>query len=349
MSMYNAIENYINEIQSGKAAIAYSHLAGNGATAALEAKLCSLYGAKHALCVDSATNGLMYLLLAAGLQRSEILTSSLSYGGTIAGAIILNCKFHFADIDKNLNINPKSVERILSENHKIKCVLAVDFAGNPHNMEYIHNICDYYGLWHFTDAAQSLGADINKNMTQFNDAIVISFGSGKAVSAGEGGAIITNNTELYNQLLLMCQHPHRQERDLRIGYSNEFALNGRMNPIAAILANESFEKGLESVQFKRVKYLNALNCISNFKSVDYIPKQQDSAFYYSPIMIDDPQLFSCEFKDSILCDDFRYSKAPFILLPTLLKYTMEKKKIKSCDCNNAELLLNKLYLLHLNE
>ena len=68
-AILHEIEKYLTEAESSKAT-AYSHLAGNGATAALEAKLCSLYGAKYALCVSSATNGLMYLLMAADLQKS---------------------------------------------------------------------------------------------------------------------------------------------------------------------------------------------------------------------------------------------------------------------------------------
>lgn len=346
MSMYNTIETYIQNSQDNKA-VSYSHLAGNGATTELEAKLCSLYGAKHALCVDNATNGLMYLLLAAGMQRCEIITTPLTFGGTIAGAMSLGCKFHFADIDKNLNIDPKSVEKILSDNHKIKCLLAVDFAGNPHNMKAIYDICDRYGVWHFTDAAQSIGC-LYSNVPQLNDAIVVSFGSGKTIFAGgEGGAIITDNTGLYNQLLYICQHPHRQERDMGIGYSNEFSLNGRIHPIAAILANELFEKGLEQIRIKRAKYLNVLKTMSVFKSVEYIPEQYASTFYYCPVAINNSDLFAEEFMNTMLSDDFNYSKAPFVLLPTQLTRIRKERIIKSCDCKNAKNLLNKLHLLHL--
>ena len=117
--MYNHIEEYISKsLSDGEYAL--THWAGNGAVAALEDKLRSHYRAKHVLCVDSATNGLMYLLLTAGLKRSEIITTPLTYGGTIAGALSLECKFHFADIDISLNINPDSVREILKESKKIK-------------------------------------------------------------------------------------------------------------------------------------------------------------------------------------------------------------------------------------
>ena len=108
MSMYNEHNKMISE---------WAHLAGNGSVAELEGRLSSMYGAKYCLCVDSATNGLMYLLLAAGLKRREILTSPLGFGGTLAGALTLDCKIHFADIDETLNISP-DVSREILENSK---------------------------------------------------------------------------------------------------------------------------------------------------------------------------------------------------------------------------------------
>ena len=197
--MYNISDDSFSKFFSEQNC-SWSHWAGNGAIANLEKKLCSLYGAKHALCVDSATNGLMYLILATGLKRKEILTSSFGFGGTIAGALALDCKFHFADIEDNsLNICPDDSFEILRKHESIKAVIAVDFAGIPHNMEALHQICREKGLWHFVDAAQSLGANYNQtDVAKQNDAMVVSFGACKAISGGgEGGAIITDNTISY--------------------------------------------------------------------------------------------------------------------------------------------------------
>lgn len=329
--------------------IAYGYLAGNGAIAELEAKLCTYYGARHALCVDSATNGLMYLLLAASLKRSEILTSSLSYGGTIAGALALDCKLHFADIDSSLNISPRSTSAILAKNRKIKAVLAVDFAGNPHQMEAIHDMCEEHGIWHFVDAAQAFGATIG---TTYNaslcDAIVLSFGSGKTIYGGEGGAIITNNTSLYNKLVSICQHAHRQERDLGIGLSHEFALNGRINPLAAIVINESFNDGLIALDEKRNEYTRTLEILSVFKSVSEILCNKTGTFYHVPFSVSDIQLFEKEFNSSsLLRDKFYFTKADFQTLPKKLEHMNYRSRIKESSCSTAEEILNNLYLLHL--
>lgn len=328
-------------------ALEYGHLAGNGSTADLEALLCSFYGAKHALCVDSATNGLMYLLLATGLGRREILTTPLTFGGTIAGALTLDCKVHFADIDDTLNLCPESAQEMLSQNKGIKAIIAVDFAGNPHRMQALHDICSDLGVWHFVDAAQSFGADYGrKDVSDLNDAMVVSFGSGKAVFAGgEGGAIITNNTALYERLLSVCQHAHRQERDLGIGFSHDFALNGRMHPIAATLACLSFESGLAAIRAKRELFNEALGVLSTFDSVSSIFNQRGSAFYHCPFMVEDERFLNEEFSSPLL-KGFRYERAPFIPLPLQLDRVGLGKRMKSCSYPRLERIINSLFLLH---
>ncbi len=348
MSMYNNTEEYINSCISSKA-YETNHWAGNGAIADLEGKLRSYYGAKYALCVDSATNGLLYLLLTLGLKRSEIITSALGFGGTIAGALALDCKFHFADVDERLNISPDSVRAILTANHNIKAVIAVDFCGNPHDMTAIDQACEDFGIWHITDAAQSLGATYSTpDICKVNDALVVSFGSGKSVFAGgKGGAIITNNTNLYDRLVSICQHPHRQERDLGIGSSHEFALNGGMHPISAIIARDMFENGLVTVSMIRKKMTDALGVLSSFPSVSSILNQAGSTFYHCPFVVKDNNMFIDEFNASPLHENFYFRKAPFIPLPAQLEVSGLKRKIKLSETPFLDAILDKLYLLHL--
>lgn len=344
--MYNHIEEYISRCLSDNE-YALTHWAGNGAIAKLEDKLRSHYRAKHVLCVDSATNGLMYLLLAAGLKRSEIITTPLSYGGTIAGALSLECKFHFADIDISLNINPDSVREILKESKKIKAVIAVDFAGNPHDVRAMHQVCDAKGIWHFVDAAQSLGASYDSDAVQFCDAMVVSFGSGKTIFAGgKGGAIVTNNTELYDQLVSICQHPHRQERDLGIGLSHEFALNGGIHPLSAITACEMFEKGLTMIEEKRKVMTAISDILSSFSSVSSISSQAGSTFYHYPFVVEDENLFANEFSASPLRNDYYAQKAPFIPLPVQLERAGLSRLIKTSSCPTLSQIVDKISVLH---
>lgn len=347
MSTYDKIKNYIKTALADTS-YAYAHLAGNGAIAELERKLCAFYHSEYALCVDSATNGLMYLLMAASLERSEILTTPLSYGGTIAGALSLDCKMHFSDIDQMLNICPESTRSMLHNNPKIKAVIAVDFAGNPHNITALSSVCREFGIWHFVDAAQSLGAEYNvQNAAQFCDAMVVSFGSGKTIFAGgKGGAIITNNAKLYSNLVSICQHAHRQERDLGIGFSNEFALNGGIHPIAAILACEQFEENLSALKVRRQIMNDALTEISAFESVSSTCARLESTFYHSPFIVENDELFEKEFHNSVLEANYYYRKEPFVPLPIQMRNAGYKRNIKSVFHPNLDHSIDKIYILH---
>ena len=349
MSTYRNLENYITGALSDSA-VACGHWAGNGAVAELEGKLCSYYGARHALCVDSATNALLYLLLATGLKRGEIMTSPLSFGGTIAGALALGCSFCFADVDESLCISPESIRGLLGARPRTKAVIAVDYAGIPHQMEAVHGICREHGLWHFVDAAQSMGAGYDRrDVASLCDAMVVSFGGGKAVfSGGEGGAIITDNPELYGRLLSVCQHAHRQERDLGIGLSHEFALNGRMHPIAALLACGHFESGLSDIRKRRRICLRALTVLSSFESVSSTLRQQGSSFYHCPFIVNDCRRFEEEFRRSCLADRFFFTAASVTPLPEQLCQAGLRRRITAADCPGLDRIIDEVYFLHIN-
>lgn len=76
------------------------------------------------------------------------------------------------------------------------------------------------------------------------DAVVLSFNSQKGLPAGEGGCVLTDNTDLYEQLLWWSQHPLRQKRELGFDIYNEFSFNSRMHPAAAASALRSFDLAL---------------------------------------------------------------------------------------------------------
>ena len=75
---------------------------------------------------------------------------------------------------------------------------------------------------------------------------------------------MTDNEQLYQKLIWLTQHPDRQRRDLGFGLQNEFALNGRINPLSAAIANATFESSLAELrvhQHERLKVVDAVNDI----------------------------------------------------------------------------------------
>ena len=113
----------------------------------------------------------------------------------------------------------------------------------------MRRFADEHGLFYIADAAQSLGASRDGRPASVGaDAIVVSFTSGKALDVGEGGAVVTDNPNLYQKLIWHSQHPLRHKRELGLHLTNQFGINGRISPAAAELASRHFSAALQSVE-----------------------------------------------------------------------------------------------------
>lgn len=245
-------------------AIQKMHLMGSGAVAELEGKLMQHYGMRHALCVSNATTGLLALALALGFKRAEFVTTPYTYGASVAGWLLLGNRPIFADIDpETLTLDVESVRQAIST--KTQVLLAVDIYGIPSDTVALRKLADEYGLWYIADAAQSLGARRDGlPASALADALVVSFTTGKTVFAGEGGAVLTNHTELYHKLVWYTQHPSRQRRELGLHLDNEFATNARIHPLAAVWANAALLPSLRKLKdhqrecFRMIAALNEI-------------------------------------------------------------------------------------------
>lgn len=223
-------------------------LAGTGAVFRLEEKFSRLAGHRHALAVCNATQGLLACFLAMDVRGSDVITTPYTWGGSLSGMVLLNNRPVFADIDpQSLTLDPESVRKRMTG--KTRAVLAVDIYGNPCAGQKLRDLCDAYGLWLIQDCTQSLGALYQDRQSGWKaDAAVFSFSYGKPLYAGEGGVITTPHDEVYERLVWWTQHPTRQKRDLPGLPVNEWAVNMRMHPDSARLADRKFANTLKLIR-----------------------------------------------------------------------------------------------------
>lgn len=223
-------------------------LHGTGAVKSLESKIAAYCGVRHAVAVSNCTTGLMAVALALELQDSEIIVPPLVYGGSISGLLLLGNRLRFCDVEAaTLTLDPNAVRRAVGRN--TRAILAVDLFGVPSDTYALRQIADDCGIPLICDCAQSLGATLGGSpIGQTAHASVLSFTSGKTLFAGEGGAILTNDTNLYRKLLWLTQHPHRQRRELGLAVFNELNLNARIHPLGAIWADAMFDTAIESIK-----------------------------------------------------------------------------------------------------
>ena len=258
------------------------HLSGTGAVAELEEKIRRYYGKRYALAVSSGTMGLLAVGLAMGLKDEEVVVPAYNYGASLSSWLMLGNRPVFADISReDIGLDPSSVRRVVTPS--TKAILAADMFGIPSDTHALREIADEYGLYYVADAAQSLGARRGGlPASALADAIVVSFTAGKTLFAGEGGAVITDDRILYEKLVWFSQHPDRQKRELGLGLRNEFAVNGRINPLAAVWANATFEERLESLESHRrwcLEVIQVLNSTGLTEPADYCSDGIFPAFF----------------------------------------------------------------------
>ena len=174
------------------------------------AKYC---GAKYAVAVSSGTAALHLACLVAGLKKcDEVITTPITFLATASSILYTGAKPVFVDIDyENINIDTQKIEEKITR--KTKAIMPVHFAGLPCDMVKIGAIAKEKKLVIIEDACHALGAEYKHNgrwskvgSCKHSNMAVFSFHPVKTITTGEGGAITTNNKNIYKKLLALRSH-----------------------------------------------------------------------------------------------------------------------------------------------
>lgn len=173
----------------------------------VEQKLCEITGAKHAVVMTNGTSALYAACFIAGIgSGDEVITTPLTFMASANCALYCGAKPVFADVNPDTyNIDPKSIREHITE--KTKAIVAVDYTGQVVEVDEIRKICDEFHLVFIEDAAHSIGSRYNGTpVGSLADITCFSFHPVKTVTAGEGGALLTNNDEYARKALLFRSH-----------------------------------------------------------------------------------------------------------------------------------------------
>jgi len=173
----------------------------------LEKKLCEVTEAKYAVVVSNGTAALHLAAMAAGIKEGdEVIVSSITFAASSNCVLYCGGTPVFADIDPyTYNIDVDSIKKLITP--KTKAIVAVDFTGQAVKLNEIRQICEEHDLILIEDAAHSLGTRYDgKAIGSIADMTTFSFHPVKTITGGEGGAITTNDEELYKKLRLLRSH-----------------------------------------------------------------------------------------------------------------------------------------------
>ena len=217
----------------------------------LEEKLCQLTGAKYAVACSNGTAALHLACMAAGVQKGdEVITTPITFAASANCALYCGARPVFADInEETFNINPESVEMLTGE--KTKAVVAVDFTGQSAELDRLLSHCHKHGLVLIEDGAHVIGTRYNGKWNgSISDMTTLSFHPVKTVTGGEGGAVLTDNKEYYQKLLLYRTHgitrdPELMEHEIDGSWYYEqvaLGMNYRMTDMQAALVISQLNK-----------------------------------------------------------------------------------------------------------
>ena len=143
-------------------------------------------------------------MLALNLKKGDkVLTSPISFLASANCAEYVGCRTEFCDInDLTYTIDPEKIETRLKKDKKIKVIIVVDYAGHPADWKDLAFLKKKYGVTLINDNCHALGAKIDNNKyyaIKFADIVTQSFHPVKHITTGEGGAVITNNKDIYRE------------------------------------------------------------------------------------------------------------------------------------------------------
>lgn len=180
-----------------------------------EAEFASRAGAKYCLLVSSGTTALSTALAANGIGAGdEVIIPPFTFVATFEAVIWAGAVPIFAEIDHTLCLDPASVKEKISP--RTKAVIPVHMCGSMARIDEIKRLCDEKGLVLIEDVAQSVGGTFNgKALGTFGHMGSFSFDPVKTITCGEGGAIITDDEELYLRADYHADHGHDHVADDR--------------------------------------------------------------------------------------------------------------------------------------
>ena len=177
---------------------------------AFENEFAKFMGIKYALTTNSGSSA--NLLAVSSLtshklgQRQlkkgdEVITVAAGFPTTVNPIVQNGLVPVFVDVElETYNIDATKIEAAINE--KTKAIIVAHTLGNPFDLVTIQKITKKYNLWLIEDNCDALGATYNSQKTgTFGDIATFSFYPAHHITMGEGGALITNNPQLYRIIM----------------------------------------------------------------------------------------------------------------------------------------------------
>jgi dTDP-4-amino-4,6-dideoxygalactose transaminase len=228
--------------------------------AAFQKNLETYLGVKHVIPCANGTDALQIAFMALGLQPDdEVIVPAFTYVATAEVIALLRLKPIMVDVDpKTFNITPKIVEKAITP--RTKAIVPVHLFGQSADMEGIMEVANRHNLFVIEDNAQAIGSDFTfKNGEKRKTGTIghigcTSFFPSKNLGCyGDGGALMTNDSELARKITMVANHGQSKQY-----YHDVVGVNSRLDALQAGILNIKLTKldGYSAARNRAAKVYN---------------------------------------------------------------------------------------------
>jgi dTDP-4-amino-4,6-dideoxygalactose transaminase len=182
----------------------WCRLTESSAVGAFEQEFAAYQDARYGIAVANGTVAIELALLAAGVEAGdEVILPAVTFIATASAVSMVNAVPVFVDVDPDtIAIDPEAVAEAITP--RTKGILAVHYGGYPVDFDRLLPLAQANHLWLIEDAAHAHGTEWKgRKVGAIGTAGTFSFQMTKSLPGGEGGAVLTDDEELYERAMLL--------------------------------------------------------------------------------------------------------------------------------------------------
>jgi len=251
-----------------------------------ERRVAEMTGVQHCIAMCNGTVALEIAIRALGF-RGEVIVPSFTFIATAHALQWQEITPIFCDVDPGThNIDPARVEQLITP--RTTGIIGVHVWGRPCDVERLQQIANEHGLGLMFDAAHAFACSHNGRMIgSFGNAEVFSFHATKFVNTFEGGAVVTNDSDLAARIRLMKNFGFA-------GYDNVIYIgtNGKMSEVSAAMGLTALDSLDEFITINRRNYeayRRELADVPYIEQVTYNDEDRQN-YQYIALTVDDDAL-----------------------------------------------------------
>ena len=231
-------------------------------TTEFELCLSKFLEVEHVIAVNNGSSAILIALMAAGISpNDEVIIPNRTWIATAHAVHLLGAKVILVDTEKNRPIiNATLIEEKITS--KTKAIIPVHMNGRSCDMQTINALAKKYELFVIEDAAQAIAS---KNTYGYlgtqSDIGCFSLSVAKTISTGQGGFVVTNDSELATEIRAIRTHGVENVKDPGKWIMSGF--NFRFNDILASIGIEQLKRLPTRVNHLRDLYINYEKGLNN--------------------------------------------------------------------------------------